>query len=85
MSGDPDFEYKYSKQFKTRAAGQLWMGPLKAKGYDNRVLQITANELEFDSSVEADRFMDWQRKKYMPSNKLCSTRRMKMISKYDDR
>jgi hypothetical protein len=84
MSYDPDFEYKDNKHFRTRATGQLWMGPMKQIGYDNRVIQVIANELEFDNSVEARRFMDYQRKKYVSPTKLCQSRKLKMISRNDN-
>ena len=85
MYYDPDFEYKNNKHFSTRASGQVWLGPLQQKGYDNRVMQITVNDLAFDNSVEAQRFMDLMRKKYASPGKLCKSRSMKMISRYDDR
>lgn len=85
MSYDPDFEFKNNRHFRTRATGQIYMGPIQQVGYDQRVLQLTVNELQFDSSVEAQRFMDLQRKKYAPTNTLCKSRKLKMLSRYDDR
>ena len=46
------------RHFKTRAVGQLWIGPLQDKGYDNRVMKVTYNEMEFKNSMEAGRYMD---------------------------
>lgn len=85
MSYEPDFEYKYNHQFRSRAVGQIYMGPLKKVGYNNKVLKITANELTFDSSLDANRFMDYQRKKEMNDHQQCNSRRLKLISMYDDR
>lgn len=85
MSYDPDFEYKNAEHFRTRATGQLWMGPLQAVGYNNKVIQVTANELEFNSSVEAQRFMEYQRKKWQSPRGMCRAKKMKFLSKYDDR
>jgi len=82
---DPDFEYKHNRQFQTRAVGQILMGPMKQVGYDNKVLRLTANELTFDNSLEAQRFMDYQRKKYMSNHQLSNSRKLKLISKNDDR
>lgn len=85
MSFDQDFEFKNNKHFKTRATGQLYMGPIQAVGYDNKSLfKITINEMEFKNSEEAERFIEYQRKKYADTNKLCNQRNLKMISRYDD-
>ena len=85
MSFAPDFERLQNEHFRTRAAGQLWMGPLAAVGYQNRVLQLTANDLDFKNSLEAQRFMEYQRKKFASPRRLCDSRRLKMISSDDDR
>lgn len=82
---DDDFDFNAGKHHKTRAFGQLWMGPLQATGADNRVLEVSINEMQFKNSVEAKRYMDLQRKKYANPRQLCNGRRMKMISQGDDR
>ena len=84
-SYDPDFEYKNNRHFRTRATGQIFIGPLNQVGYDNRVMQLTTNELQFDNSIDAQRFLDYQRKKYANGNQLCNARKMKVISMRDDR
>lgn len=78
-----DHDYQSSRHFKTRAAGQLYMGPLAGEGYDNRVLQVTLNEMDFKNSVDAERFIEKQRQKYATQNTLCRGRRLKTISKGD--
>lgn len=84
MSYDPDYEYKNAKHFRTRAVGQLVM-PIQRDGYDNRVLELTANELEFKNSVAADRYLYLMKKKFMDGNQFCRAKKMKFLSKYDDR
>lgn len=81
---DPDYEYKQTQHFKTRATGVLFLGPLQQKGYDNRVIKLTANEMEFTNSEDAQKFMEYNRKKYSDNNEIFQRRRMKMISKDDD-
>jgi hypothetical protein len=68
------------RHFQKRAVGQLVLGPIKAKGYDNRVLQLTVNEVDFKSSAEANRFADHMRRKYDNKAGLCKARRMKLLS-----
>jgi hypothetical protein len=77
---DPDYDFKSGKQYKTRAVGQLYMGPLKAVGYDNRVLELTLQEVEFKNSIDAERFIDSQRRKLGNKRDLMKQRRMKLRS-----
>jgi len=84
MPYDPDFEFKNNRHFSTRATGQIFIGPLGRDGYINNVIQITANELKFDNSVEARRFMDLQRKKFATTDQQIKARNMKFISRGDD-
>lgn len=84
MFGIMDDDYKFDRHFKTRATGQLFMGPLMASGYDNRVLEMTVNELEFQNSTEAQKYLENQKKRYVKRNQACNSRKMKMISQYDD-
>jgi len=85
MSFDPDYDYKGGLHTKVRAVGQLWVGPLKKDGYDNRVLKITASDVEFKNSVEADRFLAYQQKKLTtPSKYACSARKTRMASMKSD-
>jgi hypothetical protein len=76
----PNFDYEEGKHHKTRAVGQLWMGPLNAKGYDNRVMELTVHETEFRNSVDAERFMERQRRRLAGKNGLMKQRRMKLQS-----
>jgi hypothetical protein len=77
---DPNYDYKSGKHFKTRAVGQLYVGPLAAVGYDNRVMSLTATEIEFKNSVAAERFLDTQRRQIADKNGLIKQRRMKLQS-----
>lgn len=79
-----DRDFHADRHFKTRAVGQLFMGPLEADGYDNRVLQVTLNEMDFNNSVDASRFIETQRQKYANQLTKCRSRRLKVISKDDD-
>lgn len=82
MQGDQSTEA--GRHFRSRAIGRLYMGPMQQVGYDNRVLELTINDMEFKSSNEADRFMDHIRKKYSSPYGLARSRRLKMISQGDD-
>ncbi len=84
MNRDKSVTDKDFYHFKTRATGQLWMGPLQAQGYDNRVLEITLNEIEFRNSKEANRFLDTSRRKYATTPQLCRDKRLKYISRGDE-
>ena len=84
MSG-PSFDDMAGRHFKTRAVGQIYSGPLRAVGYDNKVMKVTFQEMEFKNSVESQRYMDQIRKKYAGRKQLMNSRRMKHISKDDDR
>lgn len=64
----------------TRARGQLWIGPLQAKGYDNRVIELVYVDADFNNSMEGARFLDAMRPKYNNKRGLCNQRRMKLYS-----
>lgn len=70
--------------FRTRATGQLYMGPIQAQGYNNRVMEVTLNEMEFKNSKEADGFMDHQRRKYASTSQLSRDKALKYISRGDE-
>lgn len=72
-------------QFKTRATGSLFMGPMRRDGYDNKVLKLTVDEMEFKNSKDAQRFLDYQRKKYQSYGSAMNSRKLKVISQNDDR
>ena len=84
MNRDKSITDKDYYHFRTRATGQLWMGPIKAQGYNNRVLEVTLNEIEFKNSKEANGFMDYQRRKYANTPQLCRDKRLKYISRQDE-
>jgi len=71
-------DFTANRHFKTRSVGRLYTG--EGSGYDNRVMQLTVHELEFPSSMAAERFLDSQRKKYTNKNGLMRQRRMKLQS-----
>lgn len=75
-----DFDHKEARHHKTRAVGQLYMGPMKAKGYDNRVMEITVQEMEFKNSHEAEKFIDYQKRRLANKNLQMRQRRMKLAS-----
>ena len=77
---DPYFDYKEGRHHKTRAVGQLWMGPLQAKGYDNRVLELSIQEIEFKNSMDAERFIERQKRRLAGKDALMRQRRMKLQS-----
>jgi hypothetical protein len=77
---DQDADEKIGKQYKTRAVGQLYVGPLAAKGYDNRVMEVTVQEMEFQNSMTAERYMDQMRRKYSNKKGLIGARRLKTAS-----
>jgi hypothetical protein len=80
---DPD--QAFNKHFRTRATGRLYVRPLQAEGYDQRVIEMTINELDFGNSVNAGRFVERQRAKYATPKNMCNNRRLKHISEGDDR
>jgi hypothetical protein len=77
---DPYYNDKNVKHHRTRAVGQLWIGPLQAKGYNNRVMEVTMSDVEFKNSNEAQRFIDSMRRKYANKAGLCKQRRIKLAS-----
>jgi hypothetical protein len=58
------FSDKNLHHVRTRATGQLWIGPIQEVGHDNLVTHLTVSEIEFKNSVAADRFLDQMRRKY---------------------
>lgn len=77
-------EERFNRHFKTRAVGQLWLGPLQDKGYDNRVMSVTFNEMEFKNSQEAERYMDVKKRKYASTGQLVNHHNLKFISRRDE-
>lgn len=69
---------------RTRATGQIWVGPLQAVGYDNRVMSVTFSEIEFKNSTAADRFVESQRRKFASKQKLNNMNRLRYLSRADD-
>jgi hypothetical protein len=77
---DPNYDYKSGKHHKARATGQLYIGPLQRDGYDNRVKELTRQEIPFQSSVSAERFITYHTRKPANKNQLIKQRRMKTKS-----
>jgi hypothetical protein len=77
---DPNYDYKSGKHYKTRAVGQLDIGPLQRDGYDNRVLELTVQEIPFSNSVDADRFIQRQKRIQASKSQLMNQRKMKTMS-----
>lgn len=71
------------RHFHTRAVGQMWLQPSQ-KGYENKVLQLTAQELDFKDSVGARDYMERMRKKHAPLQVQSKMRRMRQIRDSDD-
>ena len=85
MSGlSPDFEYTAGKHYRTRAIGQLVVGPMAAVGYNNKVIKLTREDIDFKSEEEALGFLDYHKRKYAPVEKLKVARSLKMVSRNDD-
>lgn len=78
------FDLQNSRHFKSRAIGQLWVGPIADKGYDNRVMSVTYNDMEFKNSVEAERYMDVKRRKYASTEQLTNNHSIKFVSRDDE-
>lgn len=74
-----DYDNDCLRHCRTRAVGQIYMGPLSQKGYDNRVLQLTATELEFQNSIEAGRFLQCKRNQLANSKELSRMRKLKHV------
>lgn len=83
MSFDPDYNYRAGKHYRTRAIGQLVTGPIKAVGYDNKVMRLTREDINFQDEETAHRFVDYHRRKYANINTLQNARSLKMISRDD--
>lgn len=81
---DQTRDYKEGRQYKTRAVGQLYMGPIQAVGYDNKVLQTTVVEMEFADSKSAERYMDATRLKMTDKTGLIKQNRMRFRSLSSD-
>lgn len=74
-----NFDYVEGKHRKTRAVGQLFIRR-PGTGYDNRVMQATIQEVEFENSKDADRYMEHLAKKLPNRNALIGSRRLKLAS-----
>ena len=83
QSFDPDYDYKANKHYTTRSVGQLVTGPMKAVGYNNRVMRLTREDIDFEDADDARNFVDYHRRKYAPVGVMQDARRLKMISKND--
>jgi hypothetical protein len=68
------------RHYGARAVGQLTAGPFQTRGYDNKVIQLTMNEIDFKSSIDANRYIDQVRRKYDNKDGLCRSRRLKLAS-----
>lgn len=77
-----DYDTKSGNHYRTRAVGRVYVGPVHAQ--DNRLLEITARELEFKSSVESQKYMDQIGRKFAPKKTQMCARRLKHISQGDD-
>jgi hypothetical protein len=74
-----DYDYKQSKHNKVRAVGKLYI-QRPGTGYDNRVMEATVQEMEFNNSKEAEKYMNHMRKKILDRRGLINQRRMKLAS-----
>lgn len=83
MSFDPNFDYNANKHYRTRAIGHLVVGPIQAKGYNNKVMMLTRQDVDFKNAETADRFMEYHRRRYAPIQTLKNARSLKMISRGD--
>ncbi len=79
---NPEDDARLGQQWRTRAVGKLYVGPVQDRR--NKVLELTAREIDFKSSVESNRFMDAMGRKYAPKRVLTNARRLKHISEGDD-
>lgn len=70
--------------FRTRAAGQLWLGPTQEVGHENVVTYVAVSDIEFKNSVAADRFLDHQRRKYASQGQLKKGNKMRFIGRGED-
>ena len=61
QSFDPDYDYKANKHYTTRSVGQLVTGPMKAVGYNNRVMRLTREDIDFEDADDARNFVDYHR------------------------
>jgi hypothetical protein len=68
---------------RTRATGQIWVGPMRELGYDKQVMSITLSDIEFKNSDDADRFVDAQRRKFATGQKLKSMNRLRYLGRSD--
>ena len=80
---DPDYDYRASQHYRTRAIGQLVTGPIKAVGYDNKVMRLTREDIDFENPKDAMQFVEYHRRKYAPIGMLSDARRLKMVSQRD--
>jgi hypothetical protein len=75
-------DQKLGQQWRTRAIGRLYVGPVQDR--KNSILELTAREMEFKSSMESQKFMDSVGRKYAPKRVLTNARRLKHVSENDD-
>lgn len=75
-----NFDYREGVHHKTRAVGQLVMGPLQREGVRAKVMTLQVNEVDFQNSADAERFIDHQKRKYANKQQLIKGRRLKLAS-----
>jgi hypothetical protein len=75
---NPYYDDKGYQQWQVRATGQLYLHPQNRGGNDSsHVIEATVQDLDFGSSVDADRFMDHQRRRYARKSQLMNQRRFR--------
>jgi hypothetical protein len=79
-----DSDYAAGQQYRTRAVGRLYTS-YGTKGATNHVLEMTTRDIEFKDGVEAQKYLDAIGTKYQPKKGQICARRLKMISKSDER
>lgn len=70
-------DYRCGQHHKTRSIGRLYTNQYTPK---NTVIEITLNEMEFQSSKTADKFLSCVGKKYATSNQLSNLRRLNHLT-----
>lgn len=75
-----EYDNRAQQHFRTRAVGQIFIGPMKAVGYDNRVQQLTVQDIEFQNGPDAQKFMERQRRRMTNKSGQMRQRRMKLQS-----
>jgi hypothetical protein len=77
---DNNFDYKEGAHHKSRAVGQLVVGPLQREGVRAKVITMQVNEVDFQNSADAERFIDHQKRKQANRAQLIKGRRLKLAS-----